>query len=143
MPSERDAWVGHGRHRLAAVHAHHGRALLDEETGHRQITSSAPSLTVTAGPAMTIVAPWPLLMVMPVSEIEMQRAGRRLQQNAAGRAGNVADHQRVLAGGLDDDAAARPAARPAPAREPRRPNPSSSRPRSDSPVALLELDPDA
>ena len=39
--------------------------------GIRQITSSAPSLTVTAGPVMMIVAPWPLLMVMPVSLIEI------------------------------------------------------------------------
>src|SRR5207302_1568463 len=63
--------VRHGRHRLPAVHAQHRRTLLNERAGHGYVTASAPSLMMTDGPAIVMVAPCPLLMVMPTSEIEI------------------------------------------------------------------------
>src|SRR6516165_3485216 len=68
---ERDGRARHGRHRLPAVGAHDRGPLLNEVARHCQMTSKAPSLTVTEGPVMRIVAPWPLLIVMPVSDTDM------------------------------------------------------------------------
>jgi hypothetical protein len=55
------------------VHAHDRRALVEKEARHAQFTSRAPWLTVTAGPFMEIVAPCPLLIVMPASDTGSSR----------------------------------------------------------------------
>src|SRR5260370_24288058 len=58
-----------GRH-LADVRADHRIADMQDGAGHRalpHVTVSAPALTVTVGPVITIVAPLPFEMVMPTS----------------------------------------------------------------------------
>ena len=133
MPSSVTAGFGTVGIACPPCDAHDRRALLEEEAGHRQITSSAPSLTVTAGPVMSD------RRALAVADRDAgvgdgdERAGRRLEQDAAGRARHVADEQRVLARPSGRRSAAGRAARPGPAPGPPRPIPRSSRPRSGSP----------
>ena len=96
-------------------------------------TSSAPSLMVTAGPAISDRRALSVADDDPGVGDRDHRAGRRLEQDPAGRSRHVADQQRVLLRASGSRPAGRRAARPARAPAPRRPIPRSSRPRSDSP----------
>ncbi len=59
--------------------------------GIAQITVSAPALMSTVGPIIVMIAPLPLLIVMPTSLTEIIAPVVVLMQDAAGRAGRVAD----------------------------------------------------
>ena len=66
------------------------------------MTSSAVSFKVMVEPVAMMVAPWPLLIMIPSSEIRNHGAARGLEQNAAGRLRtHVTDYQRVLPCGLN------------------------------------------
>src|SRR5579862_8673128 len=74
LAHQRQARIGRGRRRLAAMGAQHGGADVKQEARHillPYVTTSAPAFTVTLGPVSMMVAPCPLLMVMPTSLIEI------------------------------------------------------------------------